>query len=821
MKVEQQEIENIIKAIDVEIKHQYIDLKGKKSTFSQYISALAKSFYRLPPKDKRWAELALLFSKYDTMSLTDRMQAIKKLQAELSRGIPSGVHNTSSYDTPKNRDKVNSEAETSQKKQKIINPPEETDVQYVKGVGPVVANRLNGLHIFTAQDLLTYYPRDHIDFKTQSKIKDLEIGQTVTIFGEVKKVNAFNSRSNPNLSILTIHIYDGTGTITSSWFYSRANKYILDRYKDQYPKGAQVLVSGKVKFDKYARKLSIDRPEIEIVYDSPEEVESLHAARIVPIYRLTEGIGIKTLRRAINNAIEDYLPLMEDPLPVEICKKYDLIDKKSAIKQIHFPEEFEEIEPARKRLIFEEFFVHQLHLALVRRNIKNSTDALSFKIKEDGLVNKFVKQLPFKLTDAQKAAFQEIVRDLGSTEPMHRLLQGDVGSGKTVVACMALLTAIENGYQTAIMAPTEVLAEQHYRKFVEWLTPLGIRIGLFLGKHGVKQRREMKQNLENGLTNIAVGTHALIQEDITFHNLGLVVIDEQHRFGVRQRAKLKNKGQNPELLSMTATPIPRTLALSVHGDLDISTIDELPPGRKPVKTEVITPASRARTYRLIESEIKKGRQAFIVFPLIDESEKLAAKAATAEAEKLQKTVFKEYSVGLVHGKLRNAEKEEVMEAFRKGKYHILVSTTVIEVGVDIPNATIMMIENADRFGLAQLHQLRGRVGRADFQSYCILVTNSNAGDSKQRLSIMEETNNGFIIADFDLKIRGPGEFIGTKQSGIPDFMLANIVDHADILELARNAAIEVVKSGNLDRYIHIINKTSASFNETFELLGSG
>jgi ATP-dependent DNA helicase RecG len=827
MQTKQTEIENITRAIEVEIKHQYIDLKGKKSTFSHYISSIAKSFYRLPPKDKRWADLAMLFANYPNMSLTDRMQAIKKLEMLIHQAAPK----TLSTEQPENsvEFEISEEKQGKEKQPKNSIPPkvtklelpEDTDVQFVKGVGPVIANKLNQLQVFTAHDLLTYYPRDHIDFKTQAKIEELEIGQTVTIFGIIKRINAFNSKRKSNLSIVTIHVFDGTGTVTASMFFSKGNKYILDKYKEQYPKGAQVLLSGKVKFDKFTGKKAIDKPEIEIVYSSPEEVDSLHAARIVPIYRLTEGIGVKTIRRAISNAIETYLEMLEDPLPEELKKEYDLIDKKEAIKKIHFPDDLEEIALAKKRLIFEEFFIHQLHLALLRRNIKQNTKGLRFKIKPGGLVDRFVRDLPFKLTRAQERAFEEIMGDLSSPEPMHRLLQGDVGSGKTVVACMALLTAIENRYQTAIMAPTEVLAEQHYRKFVEWLTPLGLSIGLFLGKHGVKQRREMKQNLESGMTHVAVGTHALIQEDVTYNNLGLVVIDEQHRFGVRQRTRLKNKGENPELLSMTATPIPRTLALSMHGDLDISTIDELPPGRKPVKTEILTPKERVRAYRLIESEINKGNQAFIVFPLIEESEKLAAKAATAEAEKLRATTFKDYNVGLVHGKLKPAEKERVMDEFRNGKYDVLVSTTVIEVGVDIPKATIMMIENADRYGLAQLHQLRGRVGRSELQSYCLLVTNSNASESKQRLEVMEKTNNGFIIADFDLKFRGPGEFIGTKQSGMPDFMLANIVDHADILEMAREAAFQIANSNEIEKYITIINKTRGSFSETFELLGSG
>lgn len=806
MSIDKTELLNIKKAIDVEVKHQYIDIKGKKYTFSQYITSLAKNYYKIPPRNKRWADMAVTFSNYNLMSTGERIKSIDDFLALLLEEPPKII--------PK-------EKVPKKEKEFKVDSPDATDVQFVKGVGPALAKRLNSIHIFTAQDLLTYYPRDHIDFKTQLKIKDIVVGEDVTVFGTIKRVSSFNSRRNPKLSITTIHVYDGTGTVTASWFFSRANKYRLDRYKDQFPKGAQILLSGRVKYDNFNKKNSIDKPEIEIVYNEEEEIDSLHAARIVPIYKLTEGLSVKLLRRAIHNAIETHLPLIEDPLPKDLLDKYDLLDKKTAIKQIHFPDEQELIGKAKKRLIFEEFFMHQLHLAIVRQNIKNSTDSLSITTKKGGIVEQFKKSLPFKLTNAQEMVFKEILKDLKSTEPMHRLLQGDVGSGKTVVACLSLLAAVENNYQTAIMAPTEVLAEQHYRKFLEWLTPLGLRVGIFLGKHGVKQRREMRQNLENGLINLAVGTHALVQEDITFHNLGLAVIDEQHRFGVRQRTKLKSKGTNPELLTMTATPIPRTLALTVHGDLDISIIDEMPPGRKAVRTHLLTPGTRIRAYRLIKEEIDKKRQAFIVFPLIEESEKLAAKAATAEAKRLQETVFKDYAVGLVHGKLKSAEKEAVMEDFRKGKYDILVSTTVIEVGVDIPNATVMMIENADRFGLAQLHQLRGRVGRSEHQSYCMLISSTTSPETKKRLSIMEQTNNGFIIAEHDLTIRGPGEFIGTKQSGVPDFILANLVEHTDILELAREAAFEIVNSNQLEEYQNLLIKLNNSFNETFELLGSG
>ncbi len=447
----------------------------------------------------------------------------------------------------------------------------------------------------------------------------------------------------------------------------------------------------------------------------------------------------------------------------------------------------------------------QLKIALIRKKLKSGAGGIQLEYKKGGFVDKFVKSLPFELTNGQKEAFDEILADIQKPEPMRRLLQGDVGSGKTVVACMTLLAAVDNGYQGAIMAPTEILAEQHYRNFIDWLTPLGLSVGFFAGKHGVKTKREMRQNLKNGQINVAIGTHALIQEAIEFNKLGIAVIDEQHRFGVKQRAELKNKGLNPEIMAMTATPIPRTLALTLHGDMDITLINDLPPGRKPVNTALIRPSEREKAYTLISREVEKGHQAYVVYPLIEESETLSAKAATKEAERLQESIFPELKIGLVHGKMPSAEKEQVMEDFRAGKYHTLVSTTVIEVGVDVPNATVMMIENSERFGLSQLHQLRGRVGRGRDQSYCVLVADTRSPETKERLNVMVQTNNGFVIAESDLKIRGPGEIMGTRQSGLPDLILADLVQDAGILEIAREASFEFAKTEDIENY-PVLNK---------------
>ena len=460
-------------------------------------------------------------------------------------------------------------------------------------------------------------------------------------------------------------------------------------------------------------------------------------------------------------------------------------------------------------------FLIQLKLALIREQNRFEHSALSLKISQKGLVRKFIDELPFELTGAQKRAINEILSDLHSDVPMSRLLQGDVGSGKTVVATVMLLAAVENGYQGAIMAPTEILARQHFNNLQNWLIPMGLNVGLFLGSQRKKVKDNMRTDLLNGQMNIAVGTHALIQENVDFHNLGAIVVDEQHRFGVKQRNVLKKKSQNPQMLTMTATPIPRTLALTVHGDLDLTVIDEMPKGRKPVITSLVT--SHKSVYELIKKEVQKGRQVYVVYPLIDESETLSAKAATSEAERLKESVFPQFNIGLLHGKLKNDEKEKVMSDFKNGKYDILVSTTVVEVGVDVPNATVMLIENAERFGLSQLHQLRGRVGRNDLQSYCILHTSTRSQETRERLNIMTQTNDGFVIAEKDLQLRGPGEFLGTRQSGLPDLIISDIVRDAKILEMARNEAIDFVKTNDINNYPKLKEVSSASLTSGLDI----
>ena len=496
------------------------------------------------------------------------------------------------------------------------------------------------------------------------------------------------------------------------------------------------------------------------------------------------------IRKAVSEAMVT-LKQIKDPLPTILKQQYSLIDLRTAIAQIHYPEEQMQLIEARRRLIFDEFFYLQLGFLERKQQEKANRVAVSFAPQGE-LVEQFQTILPFKLTNAQERVIQEIQEDLQSSSAMNRLVQGDVGSGKTIVAVFAILAAIQSGYQAALMAPTEVLAEQHYRKIVEWFNQLYLPVELLTGSTKTAKRREIHSQLQSGELPLLIGTHALIQDPVQFRKLGLVVIDEQHRFGVKQRAKLLAKGEAPHVLSMTATPIPRTLALTLHGDLDVSLIDELPPGRQEIQTIVKKGKERPQVYELIKREVAKGRQAYIIFPLVEESEKLDAKAAVEEHQRFKEKIFPNFNVGLLHGRMSSEDKDKALSAFRKNETQIIVSTTVIEVGVDVPNATVMLIENAERFGLSQLHQLRGRVGRGSHKSFCILITASKNPDGVQRLQVLEQSTDGFFIAEMDLNLRVPGEVLGFRQSGLPDFALASLVEDQDVLVLAREAAEKIL-----------------------------
>ncbi len=786
-------LEQIKKAIEIEAKYQYTDIRGRTKSFSAFIRGEIRKFIKTSSIPERWKFVLAHFEQYSMDTLPNRKKSIEYL-----------VNAIKSELLQKEEDKKEQDAK--------LNPY--SSVTYVKGVGPKVAAILNKLGIFTASDLLFYLPRKHIDYSKRTLIKNLQEGDDTTVFGYIKRVEAFTTPKG--LGVVKVKIQDETGSFILNFFYGKSSKYSLERTKSQFPQGAGIIVSGTVKINKFDYSKTLDNISYSIMSEDFLTKTNLNIGRIVPVYSLCENMNVKTLRKAIYNAIQLYKNSIVNVVPQYLIDRYDLLDKKDAIEQIHFPDSMEMLERARFTLVFEEFFLIQLKLALIREKNRHDNKAVPLQIKKDGLVNKFITGLPFELTKAQKKAVDEILKDMNSEEPMQRLLQGDVGSGKTVVACIMLLAAIENGYQASIMAPTEILAQQHYNNFVNWLTPLEISIGLFIGSIPKKQRQISEVALRNGQIDIAVGTQALIQDNIEFANLGAIVIDEQHRFGVKQRLTLRKKAQNPQILTMTATPIPRTLAITMNGDLDLTIIDELPKGRKPIITKMGVP--KKQIYSLIRNEINAGHQAYVVYPLIDESETLSAKAATVEAEFLQSKVFPDLKIGLLHGKMKNSEKDEVMTKFKNKEYDILVSTTVVEVGVDVPNATVIVIENAERFGLPQLHQLRGRVGRCDLQSYCIISTSSKSQETRNRLAIMTETNDGFVIAEKDLQIRGPGEFLGVRQSGLPDLIISDIVKDSKILEIARSSAIEFVADKKIENYPQLKESTTLTLDGTL-LLG--
>ncbi len=660
-------------------------------------------------------------------------------------------------------------------------------VQYVKGVGPKRASRLKKLGITTVEDLLFFFPKRYEDRRKTVSIKDLEIDQKCLIRAEVIDITE-RSAKYKNLKIIEALLYDGTGYIYGVWFNKKTLRHILKP-------GTKAYFYGKVV--RWKQKLSLQNPEFEVDSDKGFKTDTLFEGLILPVYPLTERLTQKFMREIVYRCINNYLDLVKDVLPQHLKEKRNLISVKDAIWGLHFPKDEQHWKLARRRLAYEELFLLQLGLAL--RKIQYQKEKKAFVLKFGGtFFNKFMNEvLPFELTNAQKRVLKEIERDCSKEEPMNRLLQGDVGSGKTVVAILAMLACVDSGYQAVMMAPTEILAMQHYEKLATWLYPLGIFPRLLVGSTRQSQRKEILSELKSGQTKIVVGTHALIEEVVEFKNLGLVVIDEQHRFGVLQRARLVKKGRSPHVLVMTATPIPRTLALSVYGDLAVSVLDELPPGRKPVITRWVRKTQRKKLIEFIKSRVKFYKeQAYWVCPLIEESENLQAQNAIEMYETLKK-VFSDLNVGLLHGQLPSKEKEEVMRLFKLGKIDILVATTVIEVGVDVPNATIMVIEDAHRFGLAQLHQLRGRVGRGSAESYCFLLGDPTTYEGRKRIMVMCETNDGFKIAEEDLKLRGPGQICGIRQHGITEFKVANLIKDIKLLETAREDAFALVEKDPL------------------------
>ena len=653
-------------------------------------------------------------------------------------------------------------------------------VTTIKGIGQKFAEKLNRLGAGTILDLLYLFPRRYDDYTLLKPINKLQYGEQVTVIGTIWQTKVRRSRTNQ--AIIESIVNDGTGSIQVTWF----NQPWL---ADQLRAGLQIALSGKI--DMFLGRLMFNSPEWE-----PVEMESLRTRRIVPVYPLTEGLTATKMRELMQRVVKEWAARVPDPLPVEIRKRRRLYSLPRAIEQMHFPDSHESMQRARQRLAYDELFQLQLGVQRQRRDWQTHNGmALSI---ESSQFDTFMKALPFELTGAQRRVIDEIRADLAQSRPMNRLLQGDVGSGKTVVAAAAMVSAAWAGAQSALMAPTEILAEQHYRGLHALLEPMGFNVALLTGSTPTSERQAIYEGLSDGSIQIAIGTHALIQPVVAFHRLGVAIIDEQHRFGVDQRAALREKGPvgddgaiSPHLLVMSATPIPRTLALSLYGDLDMSILDEMPPGRQEIKTRWLRASERERAYNFIRRQTAEGRQAFIIYPLVEESDMIDARAAVEESERLSREVFPDRRVGLVHGRLRSDEKDAAMRAFVQHETDMLVATSVIEVGVDVPNSTVIVIEGADRFGLAQLHQFRGRVGRGQHQSYCILIAEDVSAEAEQRLSALEATNDGFILAERDLELRGPGEFFGRRQSGLPELRLASLLHDGEVLTMAQEDAAAI------------------------------
>lgn len=661
---------------------------------------------------------------------------------------------------------------------------------YLKGVGPQRAQQLEAKGLASAVDLLTYAPFRYEDRSNVKPISDLAPGETATVLAEVRATHM------PRLQRRNVGLFEAIftdprgGRLIGKWFHAS----YLDKVMQP---GLRIALYGRVDYDSYAGELSMLHPEYEIIADDDADA-GLHTGRIVPIYEAAGKVTSRQLRVILARLLEQ-VDELDDALPDTVRHQLKLPDLLTSIRELHFPPAGSDIRllnsfrsPAQFRMIVEEFFWLETGMAFKRKQAQVQP-GIAFDLN-DRVREQIRRMLPFKPTTAQKKVVKEIALDMAKPTPMSRLLQGDVGSGKTIVAAQAAVIAVENGYQTALLAPTEILATQHYFNLQKIFAPLGYQVVPLFGSMTKKEKEFTKRALAAGLSHIAVGTHALLEDDVEFQNLGLAIIDEQHRFGVLQRQKLQRKGVTPDVLVMTATPIPRTLSLTIYGDLDVSTIDELPPGRQPIQTFHRTHHEVELVYSFVKQEVDRGHQAYIVYPAIEESEASALKAAQKAYEELSTLVFPTLRVGLLHGKLKQQEKESVMAGFQKGEVQVLVSTTVIEVGVDVPNASVMVIENAERFGLAQIHQLRGRVGRGAAQSYCVLVTDKLNDNGRERIRTLVESTDGFYIAEMDLKLRGPGEFLGTKQSGLPSFRIGNILRDQDLLEIARGQAISFVDS---------------------------
>lgn len=677
-----------------------------------------------------------------------------------------------------------------------------TDSIYdLKGVGEKVGDKLAKLGIHTLKDMIEHYPREYEDRRKITPISECQLDESNNILAKVCSKPQLTKKGSKVL--VSFRVKDESESLMITFF---GQAYMKNNFK----LGETYLFYGKVKH-KYGYH-EMESPEYQKVNDA-HHLNTV--AKITPIYPATQKLSQKIIRGLIETCLNEVLPSVEDHLPERIRQQYDLVQKKEALQGIHFPKDSEHFFQARKRLVFEELFMLQLSLYQLKADFAKKLMGISHQITSE--LKAFMDKLPFELTGAQKRVMREIVQDMKSNYAMNRLVQGDVGSGKTVIAAISLFLAVKDGYQGALMAPTEVLVVQHYEFIKEIMTPFGIEVGLLTGSTTAKQKRMLLEGLREQRIHIVVGTHALIEDNVEIPNLGLVITDEQHRFGVRQRLKLTEKGMIPDVMVMTATPIPRTLALILYGDMDISIIDELPPGRQPIKTNAVGSDYHPRIYRFIEKQIAEGRQCYIICPMVEENEKNTELRNVIDyTEYLKTEVFTQIPIAFLHGKMKPKEKNEIMAAFARNETKILVSTTVIEVGVNVPNSTIILIENAERFGLAQLHQLRGRVGRGRHQSYCILVSDSKNKVTKKRLQIMEESTDGFVIAETDLKLRGPGEFFGTKQHGLPEMKIANLYTDAKVLKEVQGCVSQLLKmdpSLSQQENQELLNEMEARLNE--------
>ena len=768
-------------------------VRGLSTLVSQQVeNALARD---LPKNEKgSWIALRNLFDDYDSLPRQGRQDRIKEAGVILDRisGFRLG-RVTEPMGEIREHDGEESTARRSTPGSSVA---WDTPVQYLKGVGPKRAETFLRLGIRTLEDLIYFMPWRYEDRSRLKPIAELRPGEEQTICGVVQSTH-LKVTSRRRFKIFEMVVGDDSGSIRVKWFNQ---PYLQKTFKN----GQSLMLTGKVKFNRYqGYGLEFENPVFELVSRSGKDdpaSENLHTGRIVPIYHETYGGTSRMVRSLMKVVLDRYGAGLPEILPSAMREAHGLLDLSEALARVHFPASDISLDllnqgrsDAHRRLVFDEFLLLQLGLGLKRKEVSEEPKGMAFRI--DGpLLKGFLADLPYELTGGQKTVLEEIKRDMSRSYPMNRLLQGDVGCGKTVVALASMMIAADNGFQAALMAPTEILAEQHFLTIREWIRPYGLKCWLL---RSGRPKRELKQTLEaiaSGEPSFVIGTHALIQDEVCFGRLGLVVVDEQHKFGVMQRATLRRKGYHPDVLVMTATPIPRTLALTVYGDLDLSVINELPKGRVPIKTLLFSESKRSRMYAFLAEQIALGRQAYIVYPLVDESDKIDLKAAVKMAGHLERDVFPNLKIGLLHGQMPADEKEKVMKDFRDHRIQILVSTTVIEVGIDVPNATVTVIEHAERFGLSQLHQLRGRVGRGTHQSHCLLMAGAPvSGEALRRMKTMVRSNDGFVIAEEDLAIRGPGEFFGTRQSGIPELRVANILRDSMLLEEARAEAWRILE----------------------------